>query len=79
VLSTRGHAFVLFTSYEMMNDMAERLAGTFKDNGLNLMVQGSGTPRTAMLDRFRNERARSFSARTASGRVWMSPATRSST
>jgi ATP-dependent DNA helicase DinG len=46
---------VLFTSYEMMNDIAERLAGSFEAAGLNLMVQGAGLPRTAMLERFRSQ------------------------
>lgn len=55
VLSTQGHAFVLFTSYEMMNQAAARLTETFEQAGLNLMVQGAGLPRTAMLERFRNE------------------------
>lgn len=55
VLSTNGHAFVLFTSYEMMKDMAERLRGRFEEAGLRLMVQGEGLPRSAMLARFREE------------------------
>lgn len=55
VLETRGHAFVLFTSYESMKAMAARLRPAFEDEGLNLMVQGDGLPRTQMLDRFRNE------------------------
>lgn len=55
VLSTQGHAFVLFTSYEMMNDLAERLSAPFADVGLQLMVQGAGLTRTEMLDRFRNQ------------------------
>jgi ATP-dependent DNA helicase DinG len=55
VESTGGHAFVLFTSYEMMRDLAERLRGQFADLGLRLMVQGEGMPRSLMLERFRNE------------------------
>lgn len=55
VESTNGHAFVLFTSYEMMNNLAERLRGRFADLGLRLMVQGEGMPRSLMLERFRSE------------------------
>ncbi|HOB74958.1 MAG TPA: helicase C-terminal domain-containing protein [Phycisphaerae bacterium] len=55
VLATRGHAFVLFTSYEMMNQAAARLADRFAEAGLKLMVQGAGLPRTAMLERFRGQ------------------------
>jgi len=53
--STDGHAFVLFTSYEMMSDLAARLRSRLQDMGLRLMVQGEGMPRSLMLERFRNE------------------------
>ncbi|MFQ6047790.1 MAG: ATP-dependent DNA helicase, partial [Phycisphaerae bacterium] len=52
---TGGRAFVLFTSYEMMNEMADRMAGFFESEGINLMVQGRGLPRSLMLERFRKE------------------------
>lgn len=55
VESTDGHAFVLFTSYEMMRDLAERLRSRLQDMGLRLMVQGEGMPRSLMLERFRSE------------------------
>ena len=55
VRETQGRAFVLFTSYEMMNDVAARVRPKLKDAGLKLMVQGEGMPRTLMLERFRNE------------------------
>jgi ATP-dependent DNA helicase DinG len=55
VVETKGHAFVLFTSYEMMRDLAERLRGRLEDSGLRLMVQGEGMPRTLMLEKFRSE------------------------
>ncbi|MEP0844433.1 MAG: helicase, partial [Phycisphaerae bacterium] len=56
VLSTGGHAFVLFTSYEMMNDLADRLRARFEKAGLTLLVQGEGLPRSAMLERFRERK-----------------------
>ncbi len=55
VKSTAGHAFVLFTSYEMMRDLAERLREPLQKDGLRLMVQGEGVPRSLMLERFRSE------------------------
>jgi len=53
--STQGHAFVLFTSYEMMNDIAQRLGPQWERTDLKLMVQGEGLPRSLMLERFRHE------------------------
>ena len=55
LLETRGRAFVLFTSYEAIRDMAERLRGPLTQAGLTLLVQGEGLARSAMLERFRSE------------------------
>ena len=55
VLETRGHAFVLFTSYRMMREMADALRMAFDRAGLRLMVQGEALPRSLMLERFRRE------------------------
>jgi len=55
VLSTGGHAFVLFTSYDMMNQVADDVRPPLAEAGLHLMVQGEGLPRTLMLEKFRNE------------------------
>ncbi len=58
LLETEGRAFVLFTSYAMMQFCAERLTGWLAQNNLSLYCQGKGLPRTAMLERFRaDERA----------------------
>jgi ATP-dependent DNA helicase DinG len=58
LLETEGRAFVLFTSYSMMQFCAERLTGWLAQNNLSLYCQGRGLPRTAMLERFRaDERA----------------------
>jgi ATP-dependent DNA helicase DinG len=58
LLETEGRAFVLFTSYSMMQNCAERLTGWLAQNDLSLYCQGKGLPRTAMLERFRaDERA----------------------
>lgn len=53
VKETVGRAFVLFTSYEMMRQVAERLRERLERAALGLMVQGEGVPRTLMLERFR--------------------------
>jgi len=52
---TGGKAFVLFTSYQMMDQMADVLASFFEREGITLMVQGRGLPRTRMLERFRQD------------------------
>lgn len=54
LLDTEGRAFVLFTSYSMMMFCADRLQGWLAEHDLTLYCQGKGMPRTAMLDRFRN-------------------------
>ena len=50
---TNGGAFVLFTSYRMLIDAANRLKATLDELRLPLMVQGQGAPRRILLDRFR--------------------------
>lgn len=55
LLETEGRAFVLFTSYSMMQFCAERLTGWLAQNNLSLYCQGKGLPRTAMLERFRED------------------------
>src|SRR5207244_8815772 len=51
---TNGGAFVLFTSYKMLLDAANRLKDQLDDLGLPLLVQGQQAPRKVLLDRFRN-------------------------
>ena len=55
LLKTNGKAFVLFTSYSMMQEVQERLAGFFAQSGLTLFVQGEGLPRSKMLQAFRED------------------------
>lgn len=58
LLDTQGRAFVLFTSYSMMQFCADRLTGWLAQYDLSLYCQGKGLPRSAMLERFRaDERA----------------------
>jgi Rad3-related DNA helicase/REP element-mobilizing transposase RayT len=50
---TNGGAFVLFTSYKMLIDAANRLKPALDELGLTLLVQGQNAPRKILLDRFR--------------------------
>ncbi len=53
VQKTDGRAFVLFTSYDMLRRCAEELADFLERGNMPLLVQGSGKPRSLMLDEFR--------------------------
>ena len=58
VSQSDGHAFVLFTSYEMLRQVAAQLTGWLVENDLALYSQADGMPRSQMLDKFRkNPRA----------------------
>ena len=50
---TNGGAFVLFTSYRMLIDAANRLKDVLEGLGYPLLVQGQGAPRNVLLERFR--------------------------
>lgn len=50
---SRGRAFVLFTSAEMMKDMAARLRDSLTSEGWLPIVQGEGLPRHRMLEEFK--------------------------
>ncbi len=51
---TNGGAFVLFTSYSMLIDAANRLKDRLDTLGYPLLVQGQGAPRRVLLERFRS-------------------------
>jgi ATP-dependent DNA helicase DinG len=53
VARSDGRAFVLFTSYAMLRDVAQRIAPFLAARGLALYSQADGTPRTRLLERFR--------------------------
>lgn len=55
VTQTDGRAFVLFTSYRMLQTTADRLLGWFASQNLTLLCQGDGTQRTALLERFKQD------------------------
>lgn len=50
---TRGHAFVLFTSYAALNQAAARLEPFCAEQGMTLFVQGKDLSPAMMLERFR--------------------------
>ncbi|MDD5134825.1 MAG: helicase C-terminal domain-containing protein [Phycisphaerae bacterium] len=53
IKQTNGSAFVLFTSYQMLEQFAELLADWFRENNIELLVQGSGQDRAELLRRFK--------------------------
>jgi ATP-dependent DNA helicase DinG len=55
IRQTHGKAFVLFTSYKLMQEAAERMQPFFDKLGLALFVQGTGTPRSTMLEKFKDD------------------------
>jgi ATP-dependent DNA helicase DinG len=50
---SKGRAFVLFTSYQMMQKAADRLKPWCTERGYPLLSQSDGLPRSQMLERFR--------------------------
>jgi ATP-dependent DNA helicase DinG len=52
---THGKAFVLFTNYKLMRELGERMEPFFNKLGVACFVQGTGTPRTTMLEKFKDD------------------------
>ncbi|MAT13878.1 MAG: helicase [Planctomyces sp.] len=55
VAQTEGRAFVLFTSYRMLQRCAQLVQNFLISNRLTLYCQGEGLPRSAMLEKFKRE------------------------
>jgi ATP-dependent DNA helicase DinG len=55
VRQTRGKAFVLFTNFKLMLELGEQMEPFFEREGLECFVQGTGTPRSTMLERFKED------------------------
>jgi ATP-dependent DNA helicase DinG len=53
VADTDGRAFVLFTSYRAMQQLAEEMESFFVRKKMNLLVQGKGAPRSQLLEQFK--------------------------
>ncbi len=52
---THGKAFVLFTSYKLMLEVGELLEPFFEKLGVRCFIQGTGTPRSTMLEKFKDD------------------------
>ncbi len=50
---THGKAFVLFTNFKLMLEVGELMQPFFERTGLQVFVQGTGTPRSTMLEKFK--------------------------
>ena len=52
---THGKAFVLFTNFKLMLEIGELLAPFFDELGITCFIQGTGTPRSLMLEKFKDD------------------------
>jgi ATP-dependent DNA helicase DinG len=55
VKQSHGKAFVLFTNFKLMLDVSETMQPFFNRLGLACLVQGTGTPRSLMLEKFKED------------------------
>ena len=55
ILQTQGRAFVLFTSYQMLENFAKQLVDWFEENNIELLQQGVGLDRTSLLKKFKRD------------------------
>jgi ATP-dependent DNA helicase DinG len=55
IRQTHGKAFVLFTNFKLMLEVSERMERFFDELGIECFVQGTGTPRSLMLERFKRD------------------------
>jgi ATP-dependent DNA helicase DinG len=54
VKQTDGRAFVLFTNYRDMQQIAGAMQKFFAENSMNVLVQGAGAPRSKLLEQFKS-------------------------
>ena len=54
VTMTHGKAFVLFTNFKLMQEVSELMQPFFDRLKLECYVQGTGTPRSVMLEKFKD-------------------------
>ena len=55
VKSTHGKAFVLFTNTRLMQSVAARMEPFFDRLGIECFVQSTGTPRSTLLEKFKDD------------------------
>ncbi|MCX5634377.1 MAG: DEAD/DEAH box helicase [Planctomycetota bacterium] len=54
ILQTSGRAFVLFTSYSMLQQTADKISGWLKENDIELLQHGAGLDRSTLLRHFKS-------------------------
>ncbi|MGA2915954.1 MAG: helicase C-terminal domain-containing protein [Sedimentisphaerales bacterium] len=54
IKQTSGRAFVLFTSFQMLEEFAALLSDWFNENDIEMLVHGSGTSRAELLKCFKS-------------------------
>ena len=52
---THGKAFVLFTNFKLMLEVGESMEPFFDELGIACLIQGTGTPRSLMLEKFKDD------------------------
>ncbi|HEY9171200.1 MAG TPA: helicase C-terminal domain-containing protein, partial [Verrucomicrobiae bacterium] len=55
IRQTHGKAFVLFTNFKLMQELGEAMQPFFDKLGVACYVQGTGTPRSMMLEKFKDD------------------------
>jgi len=55
IRETHGKAFVLFTNSRLMQEIGERMTAFFEKLKIRCFVQGTGIPRSTMLERFKED------------------------
>ncbi|MCS7337177.1 MAG: ATP-dependent DNA helicase [Verrucomicrobiae bacterium] len=55
ITETHGKTLVLFTNTKLMQQIGERMQPFFDRLGISCLVQGTGTPRSAMLEKFKED------------------------
>jgi ATP-dependent DNA helicase DinG len=55
IKQTHGKAFVLFTNFKLMQEIGQAMQPFFDKMGIACLVQGTGTPRSLMLEKFKED------------------------
>ncbi|MEC7223864.1 MAG: ATP-dependent DNA helicase [Verrucomicrobiota bacterium] len=55
IKKSNGNAFILFTSYKLMNSVYGKISGILEENGFSLYIQGKNIPRSKLLSMFRKD------------------------
>lgn len=55
IRKTHGKAFVLFTNFKQMLELGDRMQPFFESLGISCFIQGTGTPRSLMLEKFKED------------------------